>query len=222
MSFNRGWRKQGSKYCVSNSKHERIRTMTQMWAEFTARSNFTPCFQVYIAEQMADMSRQKQSGKCRGACHEMSRNQMNSSFPLLKVWKRHPNKFDLSFSEVRSCLWSVFLREKIEWGEKQVWLSSLSGTPSLFFSIFLGTTAGPELFLAVLLSIFSKLPVFRHLMGKDHIKTQRVGMGRRSGTQVGRLLLISNAMRTLAAFCPGQRTEKGQQGKECESPPSYK
>lgn len=127
MSFNRGWRKQGSKYCVSNSKHERIRTMTQMWAEFTACSNFTPCFQVYIAEQMADMSRQKASGKCRGAYHDKSRNQMNSSFPLLKVWKSHPNKFDVSVSEVRSCLWSVFLREKIEWGgETSVVVLSLS------------------------------------------------------------------------------------------------
>ncbi len=116
MSFNRGWRKQGSKYCVSNSKHERIRTMTQMWAEVTACSNFTPCFQVYIAEQMADMSRQKQSAKCRGACHEKSRNQNNSCFPLLKVWKRHPNKFDLSFIEVRHCLWSVFFRGKMERG----------------------------------------------------------------------------------------------------------
>jgi len=125
----------------------------------------------------------------------------------------------LSFSEVRSSPWSVFL----EWGEKtSVAVLSLPGTPLLFFSIFLGTTAGPELFLAVLLSIFRKLPVFRHLMGKDHVKTQRVGMGRRSGSQVGRLLLISNTMRTLASFCPGQRTEKGQRGKECESPLSYK
>lgn len=108
------------------------------------------------------------------------------------------------------------------WGGTSAAVLSLSSTPRLFFSIFLGTTAGPELFLAVLLSIFRKLPVFRHLMGKDHIKTQRVGTGRRSGTQVGRLLLISNAMRTSAAFCPGQRTEKRQRGKECERPPSYK
>ncbi len=132
MSFNRGWRKQGSKYCVSNSKHERIRTMTQMWAEVTACSNFTPCFQVYIAEQMVDMSRQKQSAKCRGACHEKSRNQNNSCFPLLKVWKRHPNKFDLSFIEVRHCLWSVFFRGKMErGGGTSAAVLSLSLSPAL-------------------------------------------------------------------------------------------
>ncbi len=163
---------------------------------------------------MADMSRKKQSVKCRGACHEKSRNQKNSCFPLLKVWKQHPNKSELSFIEVRRRLWSVFLGGKMEWGGEQARLSSLSlslfSTPRLFFSMFLGTTAGPELFLAVLLSIFRKLPVFRHLMGKDCIKTQRVGTGRRFGTQVGRLLLISNAMRTSAALSQDRGWKRGR------------
>lgn len=55
----------------------------EMWAEVTARLNFTPCFQVYTAEQMADTSRHKRSP----ACAEKSRNLKNSWFLLLKVWK---------------------------------------------------------------------------------------------------------------------------------------
>ncbi len=120
MPFNRGWSSKAVNTCVSNSKHEQIRTLTQMWAEVTACSNFTPCFQVYIAEQMADMSRKKQ------ACHEKSRNQKNL-LPSLKSVKQHPNKSDLSFIEVRRRLWSVFSEGK--WsggGEKQARLSSLS------------------------------------------------------------------------------------------------
>lgn len=49
----------------------------QMWAEVTARLNFTPCFQIYIAEQMeVDTS----------VCGDKSRNLKNSWFLLLKVW----------------------------------------------------------------------------------------------------------------------------------------
>ncbi len=112
MSFNRGWSSKAVNTAFSNSKHEQIRTLTQMWAEVTACSNFTPCFQVYIAEQMADMSRKKQSA--RSMPREVT--QSKTCFPLLKVWKQHPNKSDLSFIEVRRRLWSVFLGGKMEWG----------------------------------------------------------------------------------------------------------
>ncbi len=129
------------------------------------------------------------------------------------MWKQHPNKSDLSFIEVRRRLWSVFLGGKMEWGGKNkrgcpLSLSLQHSTPILLHVPWHDCRAGAIFSCAAF--YFRKLPVFRHLMGKDRIQTQRVGTGRRFGTQVGRLLLISNAMRTSAALSQDRGWKRGR------------